>query len=258
MRVAASARFVEESLKNVDHEFHRRVVVVENQHAIHGRLLGLRLRLGDDGRARADNLVSLMLLRHDGSPTAGGERCSPATIRYENLGPLEGLNCDLRSFNAISSVWWRQRRRVLPMTTTSAPNRPRSAVDRLLAGERTRFAAIEEVAAGARRFDDVGDADADQPPGLTARLGDQHLPRCSEKRASRLGGEGQGAAAGDDAKVGLPQLQCDDAAGDRLAARAAGDLLAQRPEHVLQLGDVAEVRIEGGLGRHRSCGARAD
>src|ERR1700761_5432592 len=119
-------RFVEETFQDVDHEFHGRVVVVENQHAIHGRLLGLRLRLRDDSRPSADNLVSLMLLRHDGSPTGGdADDAAPTTIRYENLGPMEGLNCDLRSFNAISPVWWRQRFKVRPMTTASAPNRPR-------------------------------------------------------------------------------------------------------------------------------------
>src|SRR5580693_3974758 len=121
-------RFVEESFKDVDHEFHGRVVVVENQHAIHGRLLGFRLRLCDDSRTRADNLVSLMLLRHDGF--SNGRRryeAPPATIRYENLGPLEGRICDLRSFNAIGRVWWRQHLSDRPMIIASAPKRPRRA-----------------------------------------------------------------------------------------------------------------------------------
>src|SRR5262249_31800722 len=68
------ARFVEKAFKDIDHEFHGRVVVVENQHTVHGRLLGLGLRLGDDGRTRADSLISLLLLRHDGSPTRKANR----------------------------------------------------------------------------------------------------------------------------------------------------------------------------------------
>src|SRR5260221_5778267 len=59
-------RLVEETFKDIDYEFHRRVVIVQNQHAIEGRFLGLGLRLRDDGRARPDRLVSLLLLRHDG------------------------------------------------------------------------------------------------------------------------------------------------------------------------------------------------
>src|SRR6185437_14354288 len=40
--------FAEEALEDVHDEFHRRVVVVEDQHPIHVRALGLRLGLGDD------------------------------------------------------------------------------------------------------------------------------------------------------------------------------------------------------------------
>ena len=42
---------VEEPLEHVDHEFHRRVVVVEQQNAIEVRPLGLRLGLGNDRSA---------------------------------------------------------------------------------------------------------------------------------------------------------------------------------------------------------------
>src|SRR6185312_11604397 len=107
---------------------------------------------------------------------------TPATIRYENLAPLEGWNCDLRSFNAD------RPQLVASALQGSARNHGRCAksatqdVDRPLAGERSRFAAVEQVAAGAGRFDDVGDADADQPPRLSASLGRQHFPRRSKQR----------------------------------------------------------------------------
>ena len=40
----------EEALDDVNDELHRRVVVVQNQHAVQVRTLGLRLDLGDDRR----------------------------------------------------------------------------------------------------------------------------------------------------------------------------------------------------------------
>jgi hypothetical protein len=40
---------VEEALEDVDHELHRRVVVIEQQHPVEVRPLGLRLGLGDNG-----------------------------------------------------------------------------------------------------------------------------------------------------------------------------------------------------------------
>src|SRR4029077_11205471 len=45
------AILVEETLEDVDHELHRRVVVVEQQNPIEVRPLGLRLGLGDDRSA---------------------------------------------------------------------------------------------------------------------------------------------------------------------------------------------------------------
>ena len=42
------AILVEEALENVNHEFHRRVIVIEQQNAVKVRPLGLRLCLGDD------------------------------------------------------------------------------------------------------------------------------------------------------------------------------------------------------------------
>ena len=43
---------VEEALQHMHDEFHRRVVVIEDQHAIEVRLLGLRLGARDDRAAR--------------------------------------------------------------------------------------------------------------------------------------------------------------------------------------------------------------
>ena len=45
------ARLVEEALQDVDHEFHRRIVVVQDENAIERRLLRLGLYLGYDRRA---------------------------------------------------------------------------------------------------------------------------------------------------------------------------------------------------------------
>lgn len=42
---------VEELLQNMNNELHRSVVVVQDQHAVEVRALGLGLDLGDDGRA---------------------------------------------------------------------------------------------------------------------------------------------------------------------------------------------------------------
>ena len=61
-------RFVEKPLKDVGNELHRRIVVVEDQHAVHRRLLGLGLRLCDDGRTSSDDLSTLLLVSHDTSP----------------------------------------------------------------------------------------------------------------------------------------------------------------------------------------------
>ncbi len=42
------AALVEDLLQDVDDELHRRVVVVEQEHLVHARLLGLGARLRDD------------------------------------------------------------------------------------------------------------------------------------------------------------------------------------------------------------------
>ena len=58
------ARFVEELLKNVTHEVHRRVVVVQDQNPLHGRLLSLRLGLRDHRRANAGVSRAILSLAH--------------------------------------------------------------------------------------------------------------------------------------------------------------------------------------------------
>ena len=57
---------VEEPLEHMDHELHRRVVVVEQQDAIEVRPLGLRPRLGDDRRPRPALVVLALavVVRH--------------------------------------------------------------------------------------------------------------------------------------------------------------------------------------------------
>ena len=75
----------EEPLQHVGHEFHRRVVVVENEHAVQVRPLGLRLGLGDDrgaGAARTAGVAFALaiVVRHAGG--TGGQR----TIAWFHLG----------------------------------------------------------------------------------------------------------------------------------------------------------------------------
>src|SRR5271163_1582901 len=57
---------VEETLEHVDDEFHGRVVVVEQQHAIEVRTLGLRLGLGNDRGAGAGRIAFALaiVVRH--------------------------------------------------------------------------------------------------------------------------------------------------------------------------------------------------
>src|SRR5215469_11621502 len=58
---------VEETLEDVDHELHRRVVVVEQQHAIEVRPLGLRPCLGNDrGPGRAVAFTLAIVVRQPG------------------------------------------------------------------------------------------------------------------------------------------------------------------------------------------------
>ena len=55
---------VEEPLQNVDNEFHRRVVIVQNQNAIQGGLLKLGLDLRNDRRSDPISLITLLSLGH--------------------------------------------------------------------------------------------------------------------------------------------------------------------------------------------------
>ena len=52
----------EEAFQNMHDEFHRGVVVVENEDPVHVRPLGLRLRLRDDRGARTALLVSTLAI----------------------------------------------------------------------------------------------------------------------------------------------------------------------------------------------------
>src|SRR5665213_4579907 len=58
----------EKALQNVHDELHRRVIVVEDEHAVHARLLGLRLGLGNDRSARAALIGAALtvIVRHAG------------------------------------------------------------------------------------------------------------------------------------------------------------------------------------------------
>src|ERR1041385_6396887 len=68
--------FRSETFEHVDDEFHRRVVVVEDEHAVHARLLGLRLGLGDDRGAGAARLAFQI-----GNVRARGRRIPSACSR---------------------------------------------------------------------------------------------------------------------------------------------------------------------------------
>jgi len=58
---------LEELLQDVNHELHRRVIVVQNQHAIEIWTLGLRLDLGDDGSRRtAGASGAVFVIAHSG------------------------------------------------------------------------------------------------------------------------------------------------------------------------------------------------
>ncbi len=66
---ACSPALVEEILQNVDDEFHRRVVVVQDQDFVERRLLGLRACFRNDagsrsGTAIADQAIAIALISH--------------------------------------------------------------------------------------------------------------------------------------------------------------------------------------------------
>src|SRR4051812_38601776 len=62
--------FSEEAHDNMHDEFHRRVIVIQEQDAVEVRPLGLRPRLRDNGRAKADlsTIVLPRILRHASPP----------------------------------------------------------------------------------------------------------------------------------------------------------------------------------------------
>ncbi len=53
---------VEEPLQDMHHELHRGVVVVEDQHAVKIRPLGLRLGLGNDGGTRVAPVAAFFVI----------------------------------------------------------------------------------------------------------------------------------------------------------------------------------------------------
>jgi hypothetical protein len=64
---------LEELLEHVDDEFHRRVIVVQNQDTIEIRAFGLRLDLGDDGGGRtAGPACAVLIVAHSGSKCGDG------------------------------------------------------------------------------------------------------------------------------------------------------------------------------------------
>ena len=62
----------EETFQHVHDEFHRRVIVVEDEHAVHVRPLGLRLGLANDRGARSAliTLALAVVVRHAGRSVA--------------------------------------------------------------------------------------------------------------------------------------------------------------------------------------------
>src|SRR5262245_7949452 len=68
-------RLGEKPLQHVDYEFHRRVVVVEQQHFVERGLLGLGPRLGDD--ARTDTAAVAIIAAVSGAAARGAQRLRP-------------------------------------------------------------------------------------------------------------------------------------------------------------------------------------
>lgn len=76
---------VEELLQYMDDEFHRRVVVVQDQHAIEVRSFGLRLDLGDDRSVRARRAArTVLVIAHTRSIGSGwrGQVKSGSQLRH--------------------------------------------------------------------------------------------------------------------------------------------------------------------------------
>ena len=88
------ASLAEEPLEHVHDEFHRRVVVVEQQHLVQRRLLGLRLRAGNDPCLILVSVVRL--LRHE--------------CNYIGASPGKWRGFSRRnSGGGISPGWWKGR-----------------------------------------------------------------------------------------------------------------------------------------------------
>ena len=66
---------VEEALEHMDHEFHRRVVIVQEQHPVETRPFALRLGLGDDCRARRAAPSVVVLPRKSWCDRSAGGVC---------------------------------------------------------------------------------------------------------------------------------------------------------------------------------------
>ena len=73
---------VEKPLEHVHHELHRGVVVVQEQHAVEARPLGLRLGLGDDRGPGAPGSRRLLL---SSGPRCGRSRPTPLDLICSSL-----------------------------------------------------------------------------------------------------------------------------------------------------------------------------
>ena len=243
------ARLVEELLKHVDDELHRRVVVVQQQHSIQRRFLRLRLRLGDHRRPDAGVLDHPASVRPSNDLLTGRGRSRPHTIRYGKRGRLEGWNRHERAANRLMRQRHRRRRgprtsfalggrfarKIRPDVTASAPNRARSASTVRLAGQRAALVAGEEVAGRCLGLDKSA-----MPMPISRQGG--RLPRRRAARGRRRTGScapSGWAPARVRRRVTMRKsvvrsFRVTDAAGDAVGARLAGDLLAERRQLVLQ------------------------
>ena len=85
---------VEETLQHVDHELHRSVVVVEQQHAIEVWPLGLRPCLGNDrGPGRAVAFTLAIVVRQPGWHIASNVNQRHWFVRLPNCWIILGRHC---------------------------------------------------------------------------------------------------------------------------------------------------------------------
>src|SRR5215472_7380877 len=84
------AVLVEEPLENIDDEFHRRVVIIEQEHAIHIGPLRLRPRLGDNGTARRPRqsgfAATLTIAVAEPGPRLADRWCHRPSLRHRSRG----------------------------------------------------------------------------------------------------------------------------------------------------------------------------